>query len=175
MFKEYKKIVTDVSKHVRRLWPYVLTYKKWAALTVLFVLLKEGLMLAEPAIFRQIVGIFESYYAEAITQNQALYKTLWLMGGFVALHVGVVVANTFMFRSVNRLDSSVMRDAANDFVQKVLNLSFRFHSERQTGRLAKEFARGVIAIETFLDAFVFSLIPLAMRLFTIFVVFAFID
>lgn len=169
------KSLTQLQSHTRKLFPYIRRYKTAALLAVLFILFKESAVLAEPWIYRQVVSVFEQFFAEAVSKDEALRQSLILVGLFVTAQSFVVVSHYLTLRFINFLDSSVMRDAANDFVAKVLNLSFRFHSERKTGRLAQEFARGISAIENFLDAAVFNLIPLAIRLSVIFVVYFIID
>lgn len=161
--------------NLHHLTPYLRRYRRWVLLTVVFVLLKEGAVLGEPAIFRRVAVLFEELSRGALAYDASLRQSFFLIGAFIVLQATVLVTNTFMLRSINHLESSVMRDAANDFVAKVLHLSFRFHSERKTGKIAKEFARGVNGIEHFMDAFVFNLIPLCIRLVVIFFVFLWVD
>lgn len=175
MNNQYKKIVIGVAQNLRHLWPYLKTYKKWAITCVAFVLIREVIMLAEPGIFREIVNVFEQYFGKELDQISAIWQTIWLMVGFAVLHILQLGAYRGMFNALTRLDSMVMRDTAIDFLINVLGLSVRFHSESQSGRLAKEFGRGVSAVESFIDAFIFSLIPLTMRLLAMGVVFAFLD
>ncbi|PIW36905.1 MAG: hypothetical protein COW24_03025 [Candidatus Kerfeldbacteria bacterium CG15_BIG_FIL_POST_REV_8_21_14_020_45_12] len=169
------KSFNSIQTNLRYIWPYIWRYRKWSALVILFVLLKELSVLGEPLIYRQVILVFESLFALEITHDLAIQKTIFLIIGFVCLQGLVIVSNGLMLHFTNRLDASAMRDGANDFVGKVLNLSFRFHSERKTGKLAKEFARGVNGIEAFLDAFVFNLIPLLIRLTVIFIVYVVIE
>ena len=68
-----------------------------------------------------------------------------------------------------------MRQAADNFVEYVLNLSFHFHSHRKTGQLAKRFARGIKAVEEFIDAFVFNLLPNLLELLIIAIIYFFVD
>lgn len=161
--------------NAKNLKPYLRRYRSLVALTVIFVLIKEGAALLEPTIFRRVAILFEALSAGALSYEASLRQSFILIATFIGLQAVVLVANTFMLRAVNNLESSVMRDAANDFVKKVLHLSFRFHSERKTGKIAKEFARGISGMEHFMDAFVFNLIPLSFRLVVIFFVFWWVD
>ncbi len=167
--------LTLLQSNFKKIFPYLKRYRLWAFLTILFVLTKEGSILFEPVIFREVIVVFEDFFYGTLEQSDAITKAIWLLVAFVIVQSGQILSNMLMLRWTNRLQSSVMRDGANDFVAKVLNLSFRFHSERKTGKLAKEFARGVNAMEAFMDAFIFNLIPLAIRLSVIFVVYFFID
>ena len=144
-------------------------------MAMVFVVLKEGAVLFEPYIYKEIIEVFERFYNGVMTRDETIRRSIVLVLGFISAQGVVIVANTLMLRTVNKLDASIMRDAANDFVAKVLNLSFRFHSDRKTGKMAKEFARGVNAIEIFLDATTFNLLPLTIRLSVIFVVFFVVD
>lgn len=175
---QYSTHMTSIQQfklHIQKLSIYLKRYRLWAVLTIVFILSKEGAILLEPAIYKSVIEVFEELFAGSIVQDEAIRRSLILIMLFMAIQAVVMFTNMFMFRYINRLEVSVMRDAANDFVAKVLNLSFRFHSERKTGKLAKEFARGVNAIEGFLDAFLFNMIPLTMRIVVIVTVFAFID
>lgn len=168
-------ILQQLNIHRSKLFVYLRRYKRFAVLIVLFVLGKEAALLAEPWIYRSVILTFQDFAANQLTQDQVLRHAAWLMVLYVFAQGGVIITNLFMLRFANLFDSSIMRDAANDFVAKVLNLSFRFHSERKTGKLAKEFARGINGLESLADAFVFSLMPLTIRLLFVFVVYASVD
>jgi ATP-binding cassette subfamily B protein len=168
-------ILQQLNTHRDKLTVYLRRYKKYALFIVLFVLGKEAALLAEPWIYRNVIGTFQDFAAAQLTQEQVVHHAIWLMALYVIAQSGVIITNLFMLRFANLFDSSIMRDAANDFVAKVLNLSFRFHSERKTGKLAKEFARGINGLEALADAFVFSLMPLTIRLLFVFLVYLSVD
>ena len=135
------KSFTQLQSHLQKIFVYLKRYKKVAILAMVFVVLKEGAVLFEPYIYKEIIEVFERFYNGVMTRDETIRRSIVLVLGFISAQGVVIVANTLMLRTVNKLDASIMRDAANDFVAKVLNLSFRFHSDRKTGKMAKEFAQ----------------------------------
>lgn len=170
-----KKTLRELPQQSRNVFFYLKPYWHWASYAVAALLLKQLALLIEPVIFRQLIHNFEELSSGVINQEAAIQTAILLMVLFAVVHVFSLVGNMIMFRWVNRFQSHVMRDASNAFVDKVINLSFRFHSNRKTGKLAKEFARGVSALETFMDAFIFNGIPLTVNLIVVFAVFAWLD
>lgn len=160
---------------IHKLFPYLWKYKKWGFLTVFFVLLKEAAALIEPVIYREVVTTIESYVNGTIDQLGAIERAGWIVGAYVVAQLVVIGSNALLFYYLNRYESHIMYDAANRFVKHILNLSFGFHSDRKTGKMSKEYARGISAIESFVDAFVFNLIPLTIQITVITIVFATIN
>lgn len=159
----------------QHLLPYLKQYKKWIVLSILFIAIKEVAMLSEPVIYKAVISTFESVFKGSLAKSEAVHLLIQFVILFALLQLGQLIAHALLIFCTNRFQSSVMRDAANDFVEKVLRLSFRFHTERKTGKISKEYARGISAVETFMDTFVFNLIPLVIRIGTILVIFFFVQ
>jgi len=168
-------IFQQLKNQKTKLFKYVIRYKQLTLFVLFFIVAKEAAMLAEPWIYRNVIETFQSFSAAQITQDQSIHRAWILLALYIAAQGGVLLANLLLMRFTNVLQVNMLRDAANDFVSTVLNLSFRFHSERKTGKLAKEFTRGINGIEVFADATIFSLVPLTIRLCSVFVVYLFVD
>ncbi len=167
--------IHSVTQQAKNLFPYFKRYRAWGIYIILAIFIKESAVLFEPYIYGQVIDVFERLFRETIDKSEAVRISVYLIGAFIVAQTIVVVSNTIMLRFTNVFQTSIMRDVSNDFVEKVLTLSFRFHAQRKTGKLATEFARGVGGTETFMDSFAFNLIPLVVRIAVIFVVFLFID
>jgi len=57
-----------------------------------------------------------------------------------------------------------MSDIEKSSFWHIINLSFRFHSDKRTGSIISQFTRGVSRVESFVDAFVFNFLPVLFRL-----------
>lgn len=168
-------IFTSTIQQMKRLWPYVRRYRGTAAIVVAATLGKQGAILLQPAVYRGITRVLQSLGMGTVLAQDAIDQVIVLLLYFVLIYIGMVIMNVIVMQGTNHLESRIMRDAASAFVAHVLHLSFRFHSDRKTGKISKEFARGVSAIEEYLDAFVFNFIPLGFRFLVILVVFLWVD
>ncbi|MBU1131596.1 ATP-binding cassette domain-containing protein [Patescibacteria group bacterium] len=153
-----------------------LSSKIWLIVLVVFLIIISQLLSAvTPYLYKLIVDkltefIGGSIVKEALIQGLTVLVTLFFITGFLRL-----VFQGIRMYFINRLEAEVIRRVAGDFIKHVLNLSFHFHAHRKTGQLAKRFARGVKAVEEFMDAFVFNLFPNLLELSIIVAVYFIFD
>ncbi len=167
-----KKIIIDILK---RMLPYWLANRWWFAFFFVAILIRESSILFEPQIYKHIVESFQSFSAGTIDGTEVRAQALDSLKFYIGVQCVLVAAFVLQFYTVNRFQVNVMSSAAQNFIQHVLNLSFRFHSNRKTGTLSKEFARGISALEAIMDAIMFNWIPLVIRVTGVTLVFWTID
>ncbi len=167
-----RHMVKDILKHML---PYWLANRGWLVFFLFAILAREVSILLEPQIYKSIIESFQAFADGQISTAAVEADALRALKQYIGLQVIIVLAFQLQFYTTNRFQVRVMSSAASDFINHVLNLSFRFHSNRKTGTMSKEFARGVSALEAIMDAFMFSWIPLVIRITGVTIVLSTID
>jgi ATP-binding cassette subfamily B protein len=167
-----RHVVKDI---LTRMLPYWFANRGWFVFFFIAILFRELSILFEPQIYKQIVESFQNFTNGTIDGTEVRSQALHSLKLYIGVQCVILAAFILQFYTVNRFQVKVMSSAAQDFITHVLNLSFRFHSNRKTGTLSKEFARGISALEAIMDAIMFNWIPLVIRVTGVTIVFWTID
>ncbi len=163
MQKNYYRDV-DLKFNLRTLWKFLRKYKPlmWGILVV--SLLIELASIFDSFLFKYLVDKATLFTDKALPSET--FATIIIIAVVVYICVSIVKSISWFFkiRFINVLDGSLMRDIEKKSFDHIINLSYRFHSNKKTGSIISQFTRGVSKVESFVDAFVFNFIPIAFRL-----------
>lgn len=109
---------------MKKLFRYLLPYKKQIALATLLMLVSVVCNLTLPTLMSRILD--QGVYGEAGSYSQIVRSCLWMLG-LAALSLGTVLGGYFM---ATKVTSGFMRDLRNAMFRKINEMSFE-----QTGRL----------------------------------------
>lgn len=164
------------NKNIKFFLKKYLKPKIWLIVLVVFCIVVAQLLSAvTPYLYKLIVDKLTEFVGGTISQETLIQGLIFLIVLFFTVGFLRLVFHGVRMFFINRLEADVIRQVAADFVRHVLNLSYHFHAHRKTGQLSKRFARGIKAVEEFMDAFVFNLFPNILELLIILIVYFVFD
>jgi ATP-binding cassette, subfamily B, multidrug efflux pump len=131
----------------KRMMGYLRPYRVWAVIALLGIAGNTGLMVAIPAILRDVIDI-------GIERGDGNFM---IMAGLLVVGLGVLRGITgFIYRFFGeRLSHYIAYDMRNAVYNRVQNLSFSYHDRAQTGTLI---TRAISDVEEIQRFFAFGLI-----------------
>jgi len=155
----------DLKYNVKVLWSFLRKYKFWAYGLILITLCIEIIVFFDNFIFKFLIDKSTSFSSGDI--SAVLFSKIILITVLVyfAIHFFESVFWFAKIRFINILDANVMSDVEKKSFWHIMNLSYKYHSNKRTGSIISQFTRGVNKVESFIDSFVFQFFPVFFRLF----------
>lgn len=147
----------------RFLWGYVWKYRRYSFWVMFFVMMSAALSVAVPYAYKLYIDSFTGVQPpiDGLFVVKAIGYTLvaYIIATFLE-SLFFEIATFFYMPFLSR----AMLDVLSEAYDKIMRLSYRFHSSQSAGKVYAMMARGEKGIEGIADAFVFSMIPLMFRI-----------
>jgi ATP-binding cassette subfamily B protein len=139
-------------------------YKALAIVSLVIVVIMQLASVSEKFLFKSFIDKGSEFLNNTIGKSEFV-NHLWILAlVFLGLVVVRSISNSVRVYLLNRLDARLMRDLKQKFFAHLINLDYKFHSEKKTGSLISQIMRGSRAVENITDVLVFNMVPLIMRL-----------
>ena len=141
--------------NLKRMFPYMWEYRGRVLLALLSLVLSKIAIVGIPLLLKQIVDSLDSKQGTVL----ALPMVLFLAYGL--LRLGSSLFNELRDAIFARVRYRAMRRLSNQVLQRLHQLSLRYHLERRTGNITRDLERGTLSISSILNYMVFNIIPTA--------------
>ena len=165
----------DLERHadwrtVRRflpyLWPNDRPDLRWRiGIAILFVLLAKAVVLTLPFAYARAVDTM------AADGEPALAVALGLVLAYAAGRFATVAFDNIRNIVFERVGQDAVRALTEDVFRRLHRLSLRFHLARRTGEVTKIIERGTKSIDTMIYFLLFNIMPTAIELIVVAVIF----
>ena len=154
----------DTSYNLKVLWSFLKKNKFFVYGLIVLTFLIEVASFFDNFVFKYLVDKATLFSTDQISAE--LFGKVILFAVLIYLAVKILDATfwAIKIRFINLLDGNIMRDVEKRSFWHIMNLSYRFHSNKKTGSIISQFTRGVNKVEGFVDAFVFQFFPVFFRL-----------
>ena len=155
---------------IRRFLPYLWPadkpqLKRRIVGAMLFVLLAKSTTLALPFAYKKAID------AMTTPANQAAMVALAFVVAYAAGRLAAVTFDNLRNITFERVGQDATRQLAEDVFTRLHRLSLRFHLGRRTGEVTKTIDRGTKSIDVMLYFLLFNLVPTALELIAVAVIF----
>ena len=155
---------------VRRFLPYLWPagrpdLRRRIVISALLVIAAKGVMLALPFAY---AGAVDNMAAEG---DPALWVTLGLVLAYAAGRFGGVLFDQLRNIVFARVGHDAVRDLAEDVFAQLHQLSLRFHLSRRTGEVTRVIERGTKSISGMIYWLLFNIMPTAIELVVVSIIF----
>ncbi len=156
---------------VRRFLPYLWPkdrpdLRRRIAIAALFVVIAKVIVLSVPFAYARAVDTMA---------GEAGNEALWVALGLVIAYAAGRFATTFFDQTrnmvFNRVGQDAVRELSEDVFQRLHQLSLRFHLSRRTGELTRVIERGTKSISNMIYFLLFNILPTAVELIVVAVIF----
>ena len=141
---------------LKRLLPYLLTYKWRVAAALLFMV---GAKLANVSVPILLKDLIDTMSFKPNDPAQVLVVPLALLVGYGALRLMTSAFTELRELVFAKATQGAARSIALETFQHLHALSLRFHLERQTGGMTRDIERGVRGIESLISYSLYSIVP----------------
>ncbi len=171
-----KKYEVDTKYNLRFIGGY-LSKQKWKTyLLILLVLILEIITFSDNFVFKFIVDKAMMLSDGLVTQNSFMNFVIIVLGLYILIRgvLGSLIwfGRVFLF---NRIEGKLMKDIETDSFRHIMNLSYRYHTNKKTGSLISQMTRGVNKTEALIDTIVFTFIPTTFKIIISIGVIAYFD
>ena len=144
------------SQTLRRLLPYLLTYKWRVAAALLFMV---GAKLANVSVPILLKNLIDTMSFKPGDPAQVLVVPVALLLGYGALRLMTSAFTEMRELVFAKATQGAARSIALETFQHLHALSLRFHLARQTGGMTRDIERGVRGIESLISYSLYSIVP----------------
>ena len=144
------------SRTLKRLLPYLLTYKWRVAAALLFMV---GAKLANVSVPLLLKDLIETMSFKPNDPIQILVVPVALLVGYGALRLMTSAFTELRELVFAKATQGAARTIALETFQHLHALSLRFHLARQTGGMTRDIERGVRGIESLISYSLYSIVP----------------
>ena len=141
---------------LKRLMPYLLTYKWRVAAALLFMV---GAKLANVSVPILLKDLIDTMSFKPNDPAQVLVVPLALLVGYGALRLMTSAFTELRELVFAKATQGAARSIALETFQHLHALSLRFHLARQTGGMTRDIERGVRGIESLISYSLYSIVP----------------
>ncbi|RPF70995.1 ABCB family ABC transporter ATP-binding protein/permease [Aurantiacibacter spongiae] len=155
---------------IRRFLPYLWPegrpdLKKRIVGATILVLLAKGVTLALPLAYARAVDTM------AADGDPALWVALGLVFAYSAGRLATVAFDNLRNMVFNRVGQDAVRSLTEDVFERLHKLSLRFHLSRRTGEITRVIERGSRSISSMIYFILFNILPTAIELVVVSVIF----
>ncbi len=159
-----------VRRFLPYLWPRDRPDLRWRiAVAALFVLVAKVIVLSLPFAY---AGAVDAMAAPSVEGSD---PALWAALGLVLAYAAGRFATTFFDQTrnmvFNRVGQDAVRELSEDVFARLHRLSLRFHLSRRTGELTRVIERGTKSINSMIYFLLFNILPTAIELVVVAVIF----
>ncbi|QDH25727.1 ABC transporter ATP-binding protein/permease [Neokomagataea tanensis] len=133
-----------------------------AFIAITLLVLESALAVLAPVILSHIVG--------ALSKHATIEAVLWLVAEFALIRCVIALAEPLRNIVFKPVTAELQRRLALLGLRHLHSMSVRYHLDRQTGAITRVLDRGVSAVESVLDLFLFNVLPNVLELLMTFVV-----
>ena len=144
------------SRTLKRLLPYLLTYKWRVAAALLFMVGAKLANVSVPLLLKDLVDAMSFKPNDPI---QILVVPVALLVGYGALRLMTSAFTELRELVFAKATQGAARTIALETFQHLHALSLRFHLARQTGGMTRDIERGVRGIESLISYSLYSIVP----------------
>ena len=144
------------SKTLKRLLPYLLTYKWRVAAALLFMV---GAKLANVSVPLLLKDLVDAMSFKPNDPTQILVVPVALLVGYGALRLMTSAFTELRELVFAKATQGAARTIALETFEHLHALSLRFHLARQTGGMTRDIERGVRGIESLISYSLYSIVP----------------
>ena len=149
------------------LWPKNRPDLRWRIfVAAIFVILAKIVVLSVPFAYARAVDVMAEESGET---------ALWAALGLVLAYAAGRFATTFFdqMRNMvfNRVGQDAVRELSEDVFERLHGLSLRFHLSRRTGEITRVIERGTKSISSMIYFLIFNILPTAIELIVVAVIF----
>ena len=144
------------SRALKRLLPYLLTYKWRVAAALLFMVGAKLANVSVPLLLKDLVDAMSFKPNDPI---QILVVPVALLVGYGALRLMTSAFTELRELVFAKATQGAARTIALETFQHLHALSLRFHLSRQTGGMTRDIERGVRGIESLISYSLYSIVP----------------
>jgi ATP-binding cassette, subfamily B, heavy metal transporter len=144
------------SKTLKRLLPYLLTYKWRVAAALLFMVGAKLANVSVPLLLKDLVDAMSFKPNDPV---QILVVPVALLVGYGALRLMTSAFTELRELVFAKATQGAARTIALETFQHLHALSLRFHLARQTGGMTRDIERGVRGIESLISYSLYSIVP----------------
>ena len=144
------------SRTLKRLLPYLLTYKWRVAAALLFMVGAKLANVSVPLLLKDLVDAMSFKPNEPV---QILVVPVALLVGYGALRLMTSAFTELRELVFAKATQGAARTIALETFQHLHALSLRFHLARQTGGMTRDIERGVRGIESLISYSLYSIVP----------------
>ncbi|MBN9430156.1 MAG: ABC transporter ATP-binding protein/permease [Burkholderiales bacterium] len=141
---------------IRRLLPYLWTYKWRVALALSCLLLAKVANLGVPLVLKDIVDALDLKPGDA---HAVLVVPVALLVAYGLLRVGVTLFTELREVVFARVTQDASRTITLQAFRHLFTLSLRFHLERQMGGMSRDIERGAQGISSLISYTLYSVLP----------------
>ncbi len=141
---------------LKRLLPYLLTYKWRVAAALLFMVGAKLANVSVPILLKNLVDAMSFKPGDTV---QVLVVPAALLLGYGALRLMTSVFTELRELVFAKATQGAARSIALETFQHLHALSLRFHLARQTGGMTRDIERGVRGIESLISYSLYSIVP----------------
>ena len=154
--KDLQKNQDNDSQTLKRLLPYLLTYKWRVAAALLFMV---GAKLANVSVPILLKNLIDTMSFKPNDPTLVLVVPLALLVGYGALRLMTSAFTELRELVFAKATQGAARSIALETFQHLHALSLRFHLARQTGGMTRDIERGVRGIESLISYSLYSIVP----------------
>ena len=164
---EYEDKKTDFRYNLKEYFNFITKYKFILTSLILSIIFFESLTFLNSLFFKNIIDNSTAYLAKEITREIFIKLLIYIAIAFSLVVLIRVFLRWMNIHLINLLEANSIIDLKTKYFNHILGLSHKFHTTHKTGSLISRLGRGVGAMESLTDAFIFQLIPLIVQLFVI--------
>ncbi|MBR0559455.1 ABCB family ABC transporter ATP-binding protein/permease [Neokomagataea anthophila] len=132
------------------------------ASAIILLVVESALTVWAPVVLSRIVGV--------LSVRPEMRAVLWLVAEFAVLRCVIALATPLRNIVFKPVESELQRRLALLGLRHLHGMSVRYHLDRQTGAITRILDRGVSAVESVLNLFLFNVLPNVLELLMTFVV-----
>ncbi len=163
-------LLATLKRFLPYLWPKGRPHLKIRILiSAFFVLAAKASILSLPFFYREIIDTMNETPPSG--KNAILMLLLALVAAYGLARLGQIIFNNLRNFAFERVGQEATRTLAETLFRHIHNLSLRFHLSRRTGELTKTIDRGTKSIDTMLYFLLFNIVPTAIELTAVMIIF----
>jgi len=143
--------------NLRRMIPFVWVYRGRALFAIACLVLAKLANVGIPLVLKQIVDAMDT-----ASRGQLLLPVTLLLA-YGALRLSSSLFNELRDVVFARVRFHAMRRLSTRVLQRLHELSLRFHLERKTGAISRDLERGTRSVSAILNYMVFSILPMLVE------------
>jgi subfamily B ATP-binding cassette protein MsbA len=164
---QFKEETISLGKSLRSFLVLFSNYKNYIILTLIIAFIVEGAQIIDKFILKYFVDIATLYTKGDLYKGDFLQSIIEL---FLILLLVIIIRTSgrwLLMHRGNIISTGMAFDLKNKLFNHILQLPTEFHTNHKSGTMIARMMRAGASIESIVDVFIFSLIPITIQIITV--------
>ncbi len=157
----------DIPYDARVYYSFLKKYKKYVFSILFFSFIYQIISIVNSFVLKILVDNATGLSNGSVGKTAFLNLIASIVVFYTILIALKILSNWLKNHFLNRLTTGMLIDLRNYFFDKIISLSYHFHTTRKTGTLISRIGRGTNAVDNLNDIIVFGTLPIIFQIIVV--------